>query len=297
MKLLSMSKKLFNTTLSFLMVVILYCGCSKGGDTPTPSPTPAPTPPPTVKTCIISGISQRNSGAKAEFGLTVLYDNSLNPVKITVYDSAIDTRIFDASLTYASSDSIRIDQYQYMKMDGNKRIILFMTKSDMSDPVNSDNYRYEYVYNSDGYLSAKNLYINGSKLANYSTIYSYTNGLLTGCVMTAVSSGNKKILESTLSYDASLSPKTMLYTFPDAFESYYYTAALNFGIRPSKPLTQVVTKIYNPANGAVLDTWTTNYTGYGIDGNGYLSNGTASGDLQQGMAAFFGKTYFSYQCQ
>jgi hypothetical protein len=167
----------------------------------------------------------------------------------------------------------------------------------LTDIANADDYRYEYIYTSDGYLSTKNLYINGSKVANYTTVYTYNNGLLTGCVMTATSAGNLKMLESTLSYDATLSPKTMIYTFPDAFESYYYTATLNFGVRPTKPLAQVVTKLYNPGNGTLIDTWTTNYSGYSVDSNGYLSGGTANGDLQQGIASFYGKTYFTYQCQ
>ncbi|MES2372128.1 MAG: hypothetical protein V4557_06080 [Bacteroidota bacterium] len=289
-----MARKLLYNIILIVICSSVYIGCSKGDDpTPTPPPVP-PVPPVGNKTCIISGISQRNSGTKAEFGMTVLYDNNLNPVKVSIFDSVANTSLFTATLTYASADSIAIDQYQYMKMDANKRIIAFITKSDLADIPNSDNYRYEYIYNTGGYLASKNLYINGSKLPNYTTVYSYTNNLVTGCVMSA---GNLKVLESTLSYDATISPKTMIYTFPDAFESYYYTATLNFGTRPAKPLMQVITKLYNPGNGTLLDTWTTNYSGYSIDSNGYLNGGTASGDLQQGMASFYGKTFFTYQCQ
>ena len=110
-------------------------------------------------------------------------------------------------------------------------------------------------------------------------------------------SGNLKILDAALTYDTSTAPKTMIYPFPDGFENYLYTPILNFGNRPAKALSQVVTKLYNSGTGALLDTWTTNYSGYTLDGNGYLTNGTANGDLQQGMASFYGKTYFTYQCQ
>jgi hypothetical protein len=293
-----MARKTSYHIIFIIICALTYMGCGKDpAPTPTPPPVPPVTPPVVNKTCIISGISQRNSGTKAEFGMTVLYDNNLNPTRISIFDSAANTSLFNATLTYASADSIRIDQYQYMKMDAGKRIVRFVTKSDMTDIPNADDYRYEYTYTSDGYLSSKNLYINGSKLPNYTTSYAYTNGLLTGCVMTATSAGNLKVLESTLSYDATLSPKTMIYTFPDAFESYYYTVALNFGVRPTKPLTQVVTKLYNPGNGVLIDTWTTNYSGYSVDSNGYLSGGIANGDLQQGIASFYGKTYFTYQCQ
>jgi hypothetical protein len=275
--------------------MLFAISCGKNPDTPTPAP---PTPPtPVVKTCIFSGITQRNSGNKSEFSLSIIYNANLNPTKISVFDSAANTLLFNANLTYASTDSIRIDAYQYIKLDANKRVVGLVTKEDMTDPVSSDNYKYEYKYSSDGYLITKNLYINESSTPVYATTYSYSNGLLVSCLMTAVSSGNKKVLESTLSYDASLSPKTMIYTFPDGFESFLYSTALSFGNRPNKPLTQIVTKIYDPGAGSLLDTWTTNYNGYSLNSDGYLVNGSANGDQQQGIISFYGKTTFLYQCQ
>lgn len=283
----------------FLIAMACQFSCSKGGHTTDTTTAPPPAPPPVVtpKTCLISGISQRNSGSKAEFGLSITYDNGLRPVSISVYDSMLNTSIFRANLTYASTDSIRIDPYQYLKLDGNNRVILFVTSSDPSNPQQSDEYRYEYTYNTEGYLASKKLFINRSKTANYSTTYSYTGNLLTGCVMLAASSGNLKMLESTLSYDLTITPKTMVYCFPDGFENFYYTAALNFGNRPANPLAKVTTNLYNPANNTLIDTWTTTYSGYNLDANGYLTGGIASGDLQQGMASLYGKTFFSYQCQ
>ncbi len=284
-----------------LLLIAIACqfSCSKGGHTTDTTTPPTPTPPPVVtpKTCLISGISQRNSGNKAEFGLTITYDNNLRPTSVSVYDSLLNISLFRTNLTYASADSIRIDSYQYMKLDGNGRVVVFVTSSDPSNPQLADEYRYEYTYNSEGYLATKNLFINRSKKANYSTTYSYTGNLLTSCIMLAASSGNLKILESTLSYDFTVAPKTMFYCFPDGFENFYYAAALNFGNRPANPLAKVTTKLYNPANSTLLDTWTTTYSNYSLDMNGYLTGGIASGDLQQGMASFYGKTFFSYQCQ
>ncbi|KAA9042119.1 hypothetical protein FW778_08905 [Ginsengibacter hankyongi] len=114
--------------------------------------------------------------------------------------------------------------------------------------------------------------------------------------MTAASSGNLKVLESTLTYDNSLKIKNWIYTFPDALEGYVYLTVLNFGNHAANPLKQVVTKIYDPSSGNLLDTWTTNYGNYKVDLNGYLLSGEASGDLQQGIAAFYGKTNFYYSC-
>ena len=281
-------------------IMTLLIGCPKNGDTPAPPPNPPspPTPPnPTPKTCIISGIFQQNSGPKPEFALLITYNSSLNPTRISAYDSATNRQLFVANLTYGSTDSIRIDAHQYIKLDASKRVTAFFTKSDMTDPQGSDNYRYEYIYNTEGFLITKNLYINGANSPTYVTTYTYSNGLLTSCLMVVASAGNKKVLEATLTYETGLTPKTMLYTFPDGFESYYYSTALNFGTRPNRPLKQVITTLFNPATGATIDVWTSNYSGYTINTDGYITYGVTTGEQQQGIASFFGKTTFTYQCQ
>jgi hypothetical protein len=79
-------------------------------------------------------------------------------------------------------------------------------------------------------------------------------------------------------------------------EGYPYLAVLNFGKHVPNPLAKVVTKLYNPESGTLLDTWNTNYSNYKIDAAGHVLAGLASGDLQQGLASFFGKTNFYYTC-
>lgn len=114
--------------------------------------------------------------------------------------------------------------------------------------------------------------------------------------MTAVSSGNLKVLESNLTYDNTVAIKNWIYIFPDAIEGYMYLTVMNFGKRSSNPLKQIVTKIYDPPSGTLLDTWTTNYGNYKVDDYGYVLSGEADGDLQQGIAVFYGKTNFYYDC-
>lgn len=270
--------------------------CSKG-DTPAPPPTPPPTNPPVQKTCFLTGISQLNSGNKPDFALSLTLNGNNEAVSLLVFDSLGNKKILEYSFTYASSDSIRIDQYQYIKLDANKRVKTLVTRSDMSDPVQADIYRYEYLYNNDGYLITKNLYINNSSSVFYTTTYTYTNDLLTKCLVTIASNSSQKVLESDLTYDAAATAKNWVYTFPDAFESYIYATALSFGNKAARPLTKVTTKIYNPLNNNVLDTWTTNFGSYGFNTDGYIQSVNASGDLQQGMAIFFGKTNFNYTCK
>ena len=286
--------------LCILFIIVSQIHCTKSGSQPepTPNPTPTPIPPPNIsKTCIVASISQQNSGNKPEFFQSITFNSSLNPTRISIYDSAANSQIFEANLTYASSDSIRIDTFQYFKLDNNKRIIGFITKEDMSNPNKSDYYRYEYKYSTDGYLITKNLYINRNSNPTFTTNYNYSNGLLVNCIMVIPNVGSKKVFESAITYDESISPKTMFYTFTDGFESYPYSSVMNFGTKPTKPPKQIITKIYDPSNNLLLDTWTSNYNGYTLDNNGYLSFGIASGDQQQGLAYFFGKTTFRYLCQ
>jgi len=274
-----------------ILVIIVLSSCHKGTDTPPVQPPPPLNPP-----CIISKISQVNSGVGTEYCLTATYENDTIPTGLVIYDSVNKKKNFEAHFNYITPDSIRLDQYQYFKLDARKRVIRFVTKSDMTDPQNSDNYKFEYTYNDEGYLATKILYINGSKDTSLSTTYTYENNLMRKCVMTAVSSGNLTVLESNLEYDNSIEINNWIYTFPDAIEGYMYFTVLNFGNRPSHPLTQVVTKIFDPPSMTLLDTWTTNYRNYQVDQNGFVLSGEADGDLQQGIATFYGKTVFDYNC-
>ena len=293
------SKNLHN----LVILLILLAGCGKPGNSTIQGGNGNPggengggTEGNNNKTCTIAAISQVNSGSGVEFSLSAQYNGSYNVTKLVIYDSVNKVKNFEADFDYITKDSIKIDSYQYLILDTSGRVIRFVTKSDMSAPQNSDNYVFEYSYNADGYLATKNLYINGSRLPNFSTAYNYTNNLLTSCIMTAVSSGNLKVLESNLIYDATLSIKNWIYTFPDATSEYTYSMVLNFGNHAAHPLKQVTTKIYNPSTGVLLDTWTTTYGNYRMDTDGHILSGEANGDLQQGIASFYGKTNFYYSC-
>lgn len=296
-----MKKNALLTLLYILCGFILLTGCGKQETTPPVNPPTNPppvNPPPTnTKNCIVSGVSQTNTGAKSDFVLSVSFNSSDEPTKFLVYDSLANTKIFEANLSYITTDSIRLDQYQYIKLDASKRVSVFVTKSDMSIPTTADDYKFVYTYNNEGNLIIKHLYINGSGSPFQTTNYTYTNNLLTKCVMTAGGNSSLKILEADLLYDNNSTLKNWIYTFPDAFETNILNTALSFGNKANKALTSIVTKIYNPANGNILDTWTTNYGSYTFNADGYLISVNANGDLQQGIAACYGKTIFTYSCK
>lgn len=294
-----MKWNIFLTLLLLMAISAVYMGCSKYTNDAYVAPTPTPPTPPTPlpKNCIVLGIMQKNSGSTPEFSLSITYNSNLIPTKILAYDSLTNVRIFEASLAYISSDSIIIDKHQYIRLDNNKRVVRFKTKENIEKPTSSDDYLFEYKYNAEGYLIVKNLFINGASIPTYSTTYTYSNGLLTNCLMVLTNIGSKKVLESTITYDDKISPKTMFYVFPDGFENYYYSQALNFGSRPTRPPKQIITKVYDPAINRLLDTWKTDYIGYVLDGNGYITFANVTGDQQQGMPEFFGRTSFQYRCQ
>lgn len=232
-------------TLGYVVVILLaLVSCSKGTDATPGGGNNGGSYNNKDTNCLITTISQMNSGAGAESSLSAFYNSNYQVTKLIIYDSTNKAKNFEASFSYITADSVRIDPYQYLILDGSKRVFRFVTKADMSDQGHADNYVFEYRYGSVGYLVTKELFINGSTKANFSTTYSYTNNQLTGYIMTAPSSGNLKVLEATLSYDNSVNIKNWMYTFPDVTEGYPYLTVLNFGKRITNPLKKVITKIY-----------------------------------------------------
>lgn len=248
------------------------------------------------KVCSVMSISRYNNGAKSDYALTVFYDFVNRPTRMVMYDSLRKIKEYEASFVY-QSDAIVIDQQQSFKIDPNtQQIRSYTTKENLSNS-NSDTYLYTYTYNDSGYLIVKNQFINGSSKPIYTTNYNYdNNNLLIGCTM-VLSSTNKKVLESTITYETTRIIKSFIYTFPDGFESFKFSPIFNYGKKMKYPVKTMVTKIYDPNNNSVLDTWTSSYGSYTFTPENYVSQGVQSGDLQQGFGFFYGRIGFTYLCQ
>ena len=228
----------------FIVIISALLACGKHTDAPTtPTNTGGGTNNNEGSNCVITAISQVNSGSSSESSLSATYNSNFQIINLTVYDSTNERKSFEAGFNYVTADSVRISPYQYILLDRNNRVTRFVTKSDISDPQHADDYIFKYTYNADGYLETKNCFINGSAKANFSTTYSYTNQQLTSCVMTTSIAGNLKVLEATLAYDNQSNIKNWIYTFPDAMEGYPFSTLLNFGKHVTHPLNKVVTKI------------------------------------------------------
>jgi hypothetical protein len=114
-----------------------------------------------------------------------------------------------------------------------------------------------------------------------------------------------RVIRFATKSDMSAAKNADNYLFEYTYNAQGYLVTKNLFINSSElpnfstaynPLKEVTTKIYNPSTGVLLDTWTTTYGKYVIDTNGHILSGEANGDLQQGIASFYGKTNFYYSC-
>ncbi|MFN5020221.1 MAG: fibronectin type III domain-containing protein [bacterium] len=250
----------------------------------------------TQKNCQITSISNYNANNKTDFSMTVFYDYVNRPSKLVLYDSIRNIILKESVFTY-QSDGIFISKYEQLSLDPTtQQVKKYTTKEDLSKP-NSDDVIFEYLYNDSGYLVTKNKYINGSKLPTYKTSYSYdANNNLTSCLMVVIST-NKKILESTITYDETIKSANFIYPFADGFENYIYTPIFNYGKKQKYPIKNMITRIFDPASGSLIDTWTSGFGTFSMNIDGYITQLTQTGDFQQGLGMFYGKTVLGYVCK
>jgi hypothetical protein len=285
--------------LSIVIVAAMLFACSKSS--PFVETDPATGQPPVVLAaaggeCLITRITQKNNnGVKADNVFEIKRDLALLPQNISSFDSLSNKAEYNIQLQRAG-DTLKLSTGEYFIINKTTRLVdYFFTRSDLSDP-NADTQIYQYMYNADGYLSKKYLFVNGSTSAQYETSYNYDNNfLLTGCILYA-GSKKDKLLETVLTYDLTSAKKEWMYLFPDFFEGYHYLQALPFGKKGKYPVKDITTSIYDVTDGTITDKWSTTFSGYVFSQDGFILQTTAKGDLQQGLGLLFGTTRFEYQC-
>lgn len=285
--------------LCFLAVAMAFYACSKSAPFVDTDPETGLPPVPLTTTggeCLLTKIAQKNSGSgKADNAFEIKRDIALLAQNISSYDSLSHKLEYNIQLQTAG-DTLKLSTGEYFIINKTTKLVdYFFTWSDLTDPA-SDKQVYQYMYNTEGYLAKKYLFVNGSATAQYETMYTYDNNfLLTGCTMYA-GSKKDKLLETSLTYDMTSEKKKWVYLFPDFFESYRYLQALPFGKKGNYPVKDITTNIYDITNGTVLDKWATTFSGYIYSQDGFILQTTAKGDLQQGLGLLFGTTRFEYQC-
>lgn len=272
-------------------LITLLAACNKKDSNPD-----VPVVPLIPQNCAMLRMAQQNNGAgQPDFSITYTYDTSNRVIGVFAYDSAVSKLLAKQTFTY-SGDTIRINAKQYFLTDLSGRIRHFHTLSDPGDNA-SDVYDYDYQYNDSGFLSVKNLYVNGTGKPDYITAYTYHGNVLTDCSMTVPAAGNAVLLSASLNYNYEQNAQNWLYHFPDGFESYLYQQCFNYGRKSACPLKKVVTQLFDTGQKSVADQWTTTYTDYQFSTTGNIIAATATGDEQQGFAGFYGKTVFGYGCK
>jgi hypothetical protein len=290
--------KLTKHILPLLFALLLYaCGKTpefKQTDPDTGEETTELTPP--GGDCYIARIAQKNKNSSAnDNAFIITRDAAFLPTKIGYYDSLTGKTDYEITIQ-VKGDTLKLSTGEYLVIDNaGKRVHTLFTKSDIKDPL-SDDMLYKYSYDAAGLLEKKFTYVNGAATATYQTEYSYdNNSQLTGCILYA-GSQKQKYFESTLEYDYPNAIKPWFYLFPDFFEGYHYLQAFNFGKRPVYQVKRITSRIYDVGTTTVLDTWTTNLTGYVTSKDKFVLQVTANGDLQQGLGFLYGTTRFDYSC-
>ncbi len=249
----------------------------------------------TTATCDLIGIQQVN-GTAIYNRLSFVKDSTKMPLSMTFFDSVSQKTEKSIRFSYVS-DTVKISDTEWFKLNqSTKNVTTYFIRQYYADSSYDDE-RYEYKYDGLNRLMNKFIYYNGSSTPDYIANYLYdaNNNLIKSELL--LNDGKTKILQSSVKYDLTKSIKPWIYLFGDAFENYIYLQGFNFGIKPSNPVTEMVTEIYDVNNGSVIDNWNTTFDGYVISKDKYVLQVDSNGDLQQGLGLFIGTTRYSYVCK
>lgn len=278
--------------ISFFLLVVLLPACRKSsfGETdPVSGTVPEQVSADANSSCRIQSISQVN-GSAVYYSVAYTYGSSL-PTDMRITDPAISTTTQQTNFT-SRGDTVFLGAGNWLLKDAvHGQIIRFY----QIEPVDKDTILYHYTYDSQLRLVQKKSFYNGSSLPDFITDYFYSGDQLIGLKMQL--GDGRKLMESSLSYDPSITIKPWLYFFTDAFESNRWLQAFPFGKKSTLALKQIQTHIYDTQSGSRLDTWTTAFAGYVISQDRYVLQCNSTGDNQQGLSFLTGTLRVKYVCK
>lgn len=245
--------------------------------------------------CKIISFKQIN-GALEYNKYSITRDTSLLTTKIEVVDNygALTNNII--TLRY-NIDTIILGNHSWMRIDKSTgNVLIHYLREFNSDSSSFDEKIVSFKYDINDHLVKKTIYYNGSTIPSYTTDYLYNKDNLVSCQM-YLGSGGTKILQSDITYDLSKEIKPWIYSIADSFDDYMYLPAFKFGKKPTNPISAIVTKIYDFNDASLIDTWTTNFSGYVFSKDDYVVQVTTNGDYQQGLGLFLGMVRFEYKCK
>jgi len=243
--------------------------------------------------CSISQILTVDSATSIGFEAHNLFFNTGGLVsKVQIIDSLTSDLYVNENVTY-KGDTIFVSKFGYFVKNSSGRIRLFRGPEDPTDPF-SDSVDVNFTYNSAGFLTRADYNFTGIPVPLLRSTYTYTGSNLTKAKTDLLFPTVETVITSDLTY-SNQTVKNFIYTFPDAYYTYPFLPAFDFGNRPTNALQSVKTVFFD--SGAAQDSLITNYKNYKLSNDGYVLEFFADGDYQDGMGIYFERTKFKYHCR
>lgn len=280
-----------------LFAIIILISCNKSyqlTDPLTNQPIQTLTTDTAATACQLISIQQINGHTEYN-KLSFKRDISNQAISMQYYDSITNTIDYSYNFKF-NNDTIQINANSWMIRDAKtKNIIKYATKENITDTLTED-VDYTYSYDAGGRLTRKLAFYNDSNSPDYISNYSYNGDNLTSCKL-YLGDGTTMLMQTTITYDATIKIKPWINLYGDAFENYDLLHGFSFGNKPTNPVTKMDSRIFDANTGVQLDEWVTNFGSYVYSTDNYVLQVTASGDIQQGLGIILGTMRFYYQCK
>ncbi len=213
---------------------------------------------------------------------------------VTRFDSLSNTIEFIGTPTYIN-DTVYINPDEYFMVDVNKRISKLHGLTDPTDPF-SLQFDQFYIYNTAGYLVAKNYFLTSFPATQvYQVDYTYSGGNLTRMARTNLATGDLDV-DADLTYYTNIIPRRFIYLFPDENGYADYTQFFNFGAKNYNAVKKMTVRNYDPGN-VVRDSAVSKFSNYIVSKDNYILSVQMDSVAQPSIPALAGKLSFSYHCK
>lgn len=276
-----------------LLGVILLHACKREKSIDTSTTNPGQPPVFIGNNCQISQILTVDSSTSIGFEAHNLFYTSGGLLsRVQLIDSLNNTSFIDENISY-KNDTIFIQGTGFMVRNSAGRVRFFRGLEDPSDPA-SDTIDLNFTYSTGGNLTRVDYSYTGIPVTILRSTYSYSGNNLTKVKTETLFPAPETVFESDLTY-SSQTVRNFIYTFTDAYYTFPYLPALDFGNKPTNALQRVKTVFYDM--GVASDSLITNYKNYKLSNDGYVLEFFAEGDYQDGMGIYDGRTKLRYVCR
>ena len=289
-------KRRYYSLLLLLPVIMFSCGKEMSLETGRKPGDSAIAP--GANNCILGQIVQADlATGKAEIAFNSSFNSEHKVVTHEVVDSGSSVILNSFSLSYPTG-RIQLDAEQYFVLNSDGRVSEFHGY-EYPDDNTSEKFIVRYTYNAAGQMVLRTeTYDTLPGIVQYQMRFTYANGNLIKEEYEGKALSNfVKIADINFTYDESKTVKSFLYLQGISPEISLFQTAINAGLNNTNPVSRIVTSTYNPATGAVINAFTTNFSNYVINPSNYVQSFDVSGnDYVAGGIAAGSKYRLSYNC-